>query len=495
MQSQVIDEGLTRFGKSFLSHIDGLRLLLALFLSVSLWIIVTNGRNPDRTDLWQQPIPIEKQGVPGGYAVVGQSLGTVKLRIAAPEQTWQRLSLTGFRAYVDLSSAPVGLSNVPVKVDKSDANVNIQEILPPTVPVRLEKLESKTVPVRVNVQGAVPFGFQSGKAVPSQETVTVTGPTSVAANVVSVDAIVRIDGKNTTQMVNAHLVPKNSQGGDVPDPEVSISPQTLEVTVPIEQQITYKPVPIVVQSKGSTADGYQVTGVTVDPTTTTVLGSPTLLGNVANVQTEVVDIQGASADVIRAANVVTPKGVSLLQDIPVQVRITIAPVQGTATFLVTPRLLGVSANLRSTTAMPPVSVTVQGAVSRLRTLEAKNIGATVDATGLGPGSYDVAVSIQLATEFTAARVDPARVTVVLLVPPTPTSTPTPTPVPTFTSVPTATPTSTRVPTMTATPAVSASATTGTSSTAGPLAASPPTALPQTPASRPSPTTETARPTA
>src|SRR5579859_2624594 len=183
---------------AFVGETLGLRFLLALFLATALWVILTNGRNPDRVDVWPQPVPVERQGLPGGLTVVGDSLGTVKFRIEAPEQTWQRLSLSGFRAYIDLSNATPGLTQVPVKFQVSDPSIIVREVVPPTIPVDIERLEDKTIPVKVTVQGAPPFGYSSEKAVPSQDTASVTGPSSLVSNVVDVEATVRIDGAKVT---------------------------------------------------------------------------------------------------------------------------------------------------------------------------------------------------------------------------------------------------------------------------------------------------------
>ncbi len=422
---------------AFVGETLGLRFLLAFFLATALWVILTNGRNPDRIDVWPQPVPVERQGLPGGLTVVGESLGTVKFRIEAPEQTWQRLALSEFRAYVDLSNATPGLAQVPVKFQVSDPSVIVREVIPPTVPVDIERLEDKTVPVKVTVQGAPPFGYSSEKAVPSQETATVSGPSSLVASVVDVEAAVRIDGAKATAAQNVKLIPKNSQGGDVTDPQISVSPQTLVVTVPITQQVSYKTVAVVAVTKGAPADGYQVVASSLDPSTTTILGSPTVLDQINSVPTEPVDIQGAVGDISRTVGLVVPKGASTYQDTTVQAKLTIAPQSGTLAFAVAPQLNGTGNGLRGQVNSQTVSVLVQGTIPALRDLQAGKITVTVDASGLGPGTYDLNPAVQAPAGFTVTAVNPQKVNVTIA--PVPTPTPTPTPVPTSTPVPTATP--------------------------------------------------------
>jgi YbbR domain-containing protein len=426
----------------FLTETLGLRFLLALFLSTALWVIITNGRNSSRTDVWQQPIPIEKQGLPSGLTVLGSSLGSVQVRIEANDQTWQRLSLTQFRAFVDLQNAKAasGPQLVPVEVRVSDPAVTLLDWQPASVSVRIEKIEQKSAPVRINVLGSPPAGFTSGKAVSSQDNVTVSGPSSLLANVVEVEADVRIDGANTTQPYTVKLRPKNSQGGDVTDPEVSISPQTIEVTVPVDQQFTTKTVAVVPQRKGAPADGYQILSITPSPDTVTVVGSPTVLAALTTVPTEPVDVTGAVGNLTRSVGLVMPKGVTQLQVEPVQVTAVVTPLQGTLSFSVAPQVIGQDASLIATVVTTSVNVTVQGTVPALQQLQAKDIQLVVDLTGLGPGSYDFTPSARTPSGVTVAKLVPEKVTVTIILPtPTPTPTPTRTPIPP-TPVPTRTPT-------------------------------------------------------
>jgi YbbR domain-containing protein len=431
----------------FLTETLGLRFLLALLLSTSLWVIITNQRNSTRTDVWQQPIPIEKQGLPSGLTVLGTGLGSVQVRISANDQTWQRLSLTQFRAFVDLESvkAASGPQLVPVEVRVADPAISIVSWQPASISVRVEKIEQKSAMVRINVLGSPPSGFTTGKAVSSQDNVTVSGPSSLIANVVEVEADVRIDGASTTQPYTVKLRPKNSQGGDVTDPEVSISPQTIEVTVPVDQQFTTKTVPIVPQRKGAPADGYQVLSISPLPDTVTIVGSPTVLAGVSTIPTEQIDVTGAVGNLTRAAGLVMPKGVTQLQVEPVQVTVAVTPLQGTLSFSVAPLIVEPDTNFVATLVTTTVSVTVQGTVPALQQLQAKDIQLAVDLTGLGPGTYDFTPSAHTPTGITLAKLAPEKVTVTIVLP-TPTPTPTATPTPTRTPLP-----PTPVPTHTPTP--------------------------------------------
>ena len=54
-------------------------------------------------------------------------------------------------------------------------------------------------------------------------------------------------------------------------------PEAVLVEVPIEQKLSYKTVPVEPKLQGTVGLGYQVVGVTIDPSTVTFVGDPKTL--------------------------------------------------------------------------------------------------------------------------------------------------------------------------------------------------------------------------
>src|SRR5690348_2783502 len=102
----------------FVTDTLGWRFLLAFILSVTLWARLTLEQNPERRDIYPTEIPVEARGLPPNL-VVANDIQPIKVRIAAPQESWRQLQVGSFRASVDLSGATPGLSQPDVQVEVS----------------------------------------------------------------------------------------------------------------------------------------------------------------------------------------------------------------------------------------------------------------------------------------------------------------------------------------------------------------------------------------
>ncbi|MER3405730.1 MAG: hypothetical protein C4289_11700, partial [Chloroflexota bacterium] len=218
-----------------LSRSTIIRYLLSLALSITLWSVVTASENPERVDWFPTRIPIETRGLPQGLVIKGE-ITPVRLRIAAPRESWSRLQESNFVAYVNLSGAEPGVREAEVRVEVSDPRVRVLEIDRPRVPVRIEPLKTLTVPVRVQIQGNVALGYrlEEDQVKVTPDRVTVSGPASVVDEVSHVNVNVRIEGERSSVTVSRRPVPQNRLGGDIAG-ITTLEPQTVEVVVPIRQ--------------------------------------------------------------------------------------------------------------------------------------------------------------------------------------------------------------------------------------------------------------------
>ena len=95
---------------SFLTETLGWRFLLALVISISLWGRLTLEQNPQRVDVYPTDINVEPRGLPANLVVAGD-LPPVKIRVAAPQESWRFLEPSSFRVSVDLNGAKPGLAS------------------------------------------------------------------------------------------------------------------------------------------------------------------------------------------------------------------------------------------------------------------------------------------------------------------------------------------------------------------------------------------------
>jgi YbbR domain-containing protein len=398
------------------------RALIAIGLACALWIVVQNEQNPERTDIPALTIPVEVVNSPAGLVVVSEQ-PQIQVRVRMPSESWSLLRTGSFRATADASDASPGVNELPVRVETLEPRVRQVDPVPPLVNVVVEEVSERIMPVRLNILGNVPFGYAYSTPRITPENVTVSGASSAVQRVDSVVIDIRLDG--LTVSLNATYAPRplDARGAEVR--AVRVNPSTVNVEVPVAQQVGYKEVGVRPVVRGRVAPGYLLQPIEVEPATVTVVGSPAALSNVSFVDTEPIDVSNLSSPVVRRVQVVPPTGLTLLQPEPVSLTIRLTPLTVSQTLRVAASIQGLAPGLEIVGDVQPVDVTLNGPAPILQTLTPRDFRVVLDLTGLGPGRYDLEPKVAVPGGFTLERVEPARVSVTLRAGPTPVPSPTP----------------------------------------------------------------------
>ena len=397
-----------------LAHLDVGRGFLALLISVALFGVVQNERNPPETGSFD--VPLDIVNTPPGLLIVGDpSATTVQVRVSAPRENWVTMRTAAVRAFVDLSRGSTGLDDYPVSVDVPDPRVRIIELLPPRVAVRLDESMERSVPVRLNRSGAVPFGYSAGEAEIDPTNVAVSGPASIVGLVESASVDLRleavtfdIDGRYTATPADAAGQPINAEGRGL-----RLTPPAIRVRIPISQQISYKTVGIQPSVTGTVQNGYVIEGFTTEPAAVTIVGNPRTVGQVNFAETERIDVTDASASVTRQVTVAVPEGVSVLQQDVVRVTVRIVPLVLTQSFTAVPIPDGLAQDLQIVSPLPSVQVVFQGPSPALRALGPGDFRATVKLEGLGAGAHRATVDVDAPSGVSVQSVNPRVIGVTL----------------------------------------------------------------------------------
>lgn len=401
------------------------RALLAVGLASALWIVVRNETNPDRVEVLPFTVPVEVVNVPTGLVVVSEA-PQIQAQVRTPSESWALLRPGTFRATADASAATPGVNELPVRTEALEPRVRAVDPIPPLVSVALEEVTDRIVPVRLNIVGNVPFGYAYATPRIAPENVTISGPSSAVQRVESAVVDIRLDG--LTVSLNATYAPRalDARGGEVRG--VRVTPSTVNVEVPVQQQVGYKEVGIRPTIRGRVAPGYYLQPVEVEPATVTVVGPPATLANVNFAETEPIDVSGISSSVVRRAQVVAPPGLSLLQAEPANLTLRVAPITVSQTVRLSPTVQGVGAGVQVVGDVPQVDVTLSGPAPTLQTLRPTDFRVVVDLGGLGAGRHELEPRVTVPPGFSLEGLSPPRVTLELRQVPTPTPILAPTPV-------------------------------------------------------------------
>ncbi len=373
-------------GRFLVSQISSM--VTALVFAAIIWAVATSEQNPSREAFFPELVPIEIRNQPNGLVVSQKTAEAVRLKIRAPQVSWDQLRPSALHVFVDLKSLNAGLHVVPVSVQVADPHAQIVEVEPAAIELSLEPAKSRSFEVTSEVLDAPPLGYAAKPPFVSQSQATVTGPTSLVDQVTEVAADISLRGAKAPIEREVTLVAHDAQGNVIKG--VTISPATALVQVPIEQRVGYKDVSIKVVLRGTVAPGYWVSNIVVTPSTTTIVGNPEATAKIAGfIETSPIDVNAATSDVTTRITLSLPEGVSTLDNEPVAVKVSVTPILGGQTIRRKVALQGLRSGLIASISPDSVEVILSGPLPRLQNLAPDDAPVVVDVAGLGPGVYSL----------------------------------------------------------------------------------------------------------
>jgi YbbR domain-containing protein len=434
--------------------------LLALVLAVIVWIVAVQEENPIEKGEFQTAVPIEVRNQPEGTTFRPEIFNeSVVLTIRAPQSSWRDLRADKFTAWIDLEGHEAGEYEVAVRAECIDSNVRIIELRPAKVPVRLRKEVSRTVPVEVRVYGTAALGYEMlvDEKTMEPDVVTVSGPESIVQQVTQATVDLELRDRKETFVGTRRVVAR--QADDALVTFVTIEPQTIQITIPVVQELGSNEVAVRAVTTGTVASGYWVRDITVEPNLVTLIGDPEIVQGKGFVETMPLDISGATGDVVEKLPLDLPEQVSLLGVQGVKVTVYIEAQQGTLAILREPVVRGLGTNLAASVSPKEVAVTLTGPRPRLRAITDQDVYVYVDLVDKGIGQHRIDLTYLVPEGLEVIALLPEAVEVeIRVVSPTPTLAPTPTP----TATPTPTGTLTETETLSGTAGITTTVTpTGT----------------------------------
>ncbi len=159
--------------KNFLKKQDFLLKILSLALSIVLWAVVMDVDNPERNMRFDD-VPVRIIGASQLKAATGLELiegedTTVTVSLRGQSKSVGEVRVSQITATVDISGlTEANEYDLPVTVSVSKSGVETNYVNPGKVHVRVDRVESKDVPVEVNVTGTPDDGSTAQASRPRQ---------------------------------------------------------------------------------------------------------------------------------------------------------------------------------------------------------------------------------------------------------------------------------------------------------------------------------------
>ncbi|BCX04489.1 MAG: hypothetical protein KatS3mg053_2427 [Candidatus Roseilinea sp.] len=364
-------------------------MILALLLALFVWGVGSLQQDPIVDNTLSAPVVIVAPPAPNQTISASTLPPTVTVQIRAPRSTFESLGAGGVQVPVDLSQLGVGRHVVKLDPVIRAEPSRLLSSRPLTASVTIEQIAEASFPIRVVVEGTPAIGYQA--QLPSVEPIqaTITGTQQVISRVASVDAVINVEGARSSIQQTVRLVARDRDGQAVSN--VSITPSTAAVRVPMEQLSNFKDLAVRVRPTGQPAEGYAITSISASPQVVTVFGPREAIQQLPGfIDTLEVSVAGATQDVEQRVGLNVPPNISPIADnMTVLVRVRIEPQQGALTVSRRPIVLGITDTLRVKVSPSVVDIVLAGPQPTLNSLTQDSVRVEVDATGLSVGVHQL----------------------------------------------------------------------------------------------------------
>ncbi len=403
--------------------------LWAFVLSIAVWVSAVTAADPDETRTLSSAVPVQIIGQDPGLVISSEVPDEVEVTLRAPRSVWDVIDADPqvVQAILDLSGLSSGDHGLGLQIQVNARPVQIVSVSPRVVTFVLEALSTQTFSVDLSLTGEPAIGYQAGDVSLDPLEVVVAGAESQVRKVERVRISVDLGGirENFDQTLKVDVLDENGQRVE----GVTVSPDSIHVTLPVTQRGGYRDVAVKVNMLGRVASGYRLTDISVFPPVVTVFAAdPELVNTLPGVvETLPLELQNAKEDISTRVALNLPAGISIVGEQTVLVQAGVSPIESSVTLSGEKvEIVNLGDGLSAQVSPATVDVIVSGPLPLLDTLTRQDVRVTVDLSGLEPGTYQLTAAVQvLISNVVVESILPNTMEVVIAPATTPAVTPTP----------------------------------------------------------------------
>lgn len=406
--AHVVDSLQSRLGRSHL-----LRFLTAFVLALLTWGWVMELTDPIITRIHTE-VEITQPEL-GNDLVMVTNLPRGTISVEGPESEVTNINRSLMTLSLDTSDVTTpGEYRLPVIVEAPDTSTRIT-VDPRTVRVQIDEVISRVIPIEIQETASEDTTRQVNNISTDVSQVTISGPSSAVDRVEKVILPVTIEAQTST--FSEYFTPYAVDANDQRVSEVAVLPG--QILTRVELQSRGRLVTVIPDITGQPADGYSIRQPTTIPNTILVEGPEDVLDDLLFVNTEPVDISGASQSISSRVGLADlPEGVTVVDPVSAQVEVRVAIQVTSATSQTLTNLpvnaLNVPTGYVAIIEPQTIDVDVQGSVTNLTNMTTEDITIIVDLRGLEEGEHTLTPIVALGnTGVMSTGTNPTTVTVTI----------------------------------------------------------------------------------
>ncbi len=379
--------------------------LVSLLVAVMLWAYVMVVQNPERES---------RMSIVPNFVGEESLLANHSLQITQGAK--MPVSLRFLGRQTDL--AKLDQSNVQVLVDLKNVytagsvKLAYEVVLPPEVADRItveraeyyvtlqfDTVDSRYVPVRLKLEGAIAEGYVKLQEILQPESIRVTGPTTVLDSISYAQVVLERDNiSKTIEAVPLTFTLMGTNGSRILDESLTFDLEEVLVTIPIEMT---KDVPLkmdFIDGGGLFADKnitYQI-----NPASITLAGNPEVLNTINSIKLTTMDLAKLFSSVEEELPIVLPDNTRNLSG--VEKAVVTVDIHGVTTMPMTVSTIEIAgqvppAGYEVELVTTQMTITLRGPPETLELIQPHMLRVSVDLTdvGLVPGTLTVAAKVSV----------------------------------------------------------------------------------------------------
>ncbi|MBQ9624860.1 MAG: hypothetical protein IJR47_02005 [Clostridia bacterium] len=297
----------------------GFMMLISVFFAVVFWGFVMMGSNTTRvSDI--RNVAVNFRGADklkeNGLVITYKSKEFGSMRVEGNANVVSNVTVNNVHAYVDLQNiTEPGTYDIAVDAFTTNGAVVVKSFSPAKITVEVERIAEKQVPLEIVYDRDISSKYWVDYAKAQTDRVTVVGGESFVQEVVR--GVITVD---TSMLVNTYEDnPSHIYEASLPISYVDRDNKAIEG---LEVQSSIVSVNLMSKKKvkidasgavvGAAANGYQVNGTSLSVNELEIVGKKDILDKIDGLSVEPVNIDGATANVVRDVKINTADGVMLL---------------------------------------------------------------------------------------------------------------------------------------------------------------------------------------
>ena len=177
---------------------------LALAMAVTLWY----GMSGTEIVESQVDVRVDYRGVPGNLVIRGDGLvNKIAVRVRGPVGQIRAMGSRDFVYSMDLSSLKKGENILPIAGSQLSffGGLQVIDVTPSSITVEVDTVETKEVPLKANLLGSLPGGYQAETDF-KPERVTIKGPSQELASIKEIEVALQL-GEVDAEAIREFHVP------------------------------------------------------------------------------------------------------------------------------------------------------------------------------------------------------------------------------------------------------------------------------------------------